>query len=984
MSRFDLIAFLAVLTCVSFVVGLRDVPLRQPAIGVVAPPPPQDAGERDGQLEVVAVADDGAPLSGATVRVLWEQGGLYYLAARATTDGSGRALLEGLPRGAAWVLVEADGRSRSSSQVVIDDELRRLQIVLAESHRLAVVVRDEHGDPIREATVLVTAGDPLPYGALTDVRGRARFEQIGASPWTVKASAAGFESITRSGVVADLTLELRRLGSLEVRVELPGGQPAIGAVVLISGSALWPARRTETDDSGAIRIAGLLSGSYDLRATLGELVSPSLHGFQLERGAHESVTLRLVSGRMVRALVVDGDEDDARVVPNADVVLAESGLSSFPLRGRTGTDGTVTLGPIGPGPATLAARAAEFVSSSAVAVPEKLEGPVRVGLVRGGTLLGEVVDTKDRPVDGASIEVVGTDRDGLPIADTPVTLAFRRTHFAWSLSGPTPLIPAGELGVMPGPVPPIPPPGAAIVPGGLATAIALPAGGEPEAEIDPWVTRWDGSFTARPVTPGRLRALVRHPAFVEELSELVTLSPGGEAKVKVVLRAGGAIEGRVVDSHGRPLAGVRVDLNALRGTLERTTITATDGAFAFAAVPEDVILSLARPDDPSRIVHRKAIEVKEGETTRVELTLPPQREEVRVSVRAEGAPVDAAQVTLLSVDPNVPLRQTWFTGGEGVVTVQDARGLDLRVVVEAPGFTRAFETIERAPAEIAITLVRGVIVTGRVTAVRGRKYLSHASVTVVSEGHRAAALSDSQGEFSLSDVEPGPVRVIVSHPEYATVELDALIVATGRADRPFELPAVDLPEPSAVEGEVVDAAGKPVSGARVAAGIVPAYLPAGALPPGLAVTDRKGRFTLSDLAPGKHDVEAYAPDVGRGVARGIEVVAGRATGGVRIRLVAGRTDSDPAVGASLALTLGERGSGDELEIVIVQVAAGSEAERAGVRVGDLVLSVDGVDVWSMSDARLRMSGREGSDVVLELDRNGALVRLRVAREPVRR
>jgi hypothetical protein len=93
----------------------------------------------------------------------------------------------------------------------------------------------------------------------------------------------------------------------------------------------------------------------------------------------------------------------------------------------------------------------------------------------------------------------------------------------------------------------------------------------------------------------------------------------------------------------------------------------------------------------------------------------------------------------------------------------------------------------------------------------------------------------------LRDVAPGAARVIASHPEYATTELDADRI-NGRADRPFELPTVDLAEPSAIEGEVVDSAGKPVSGARVGVGVVPAYLPAGTLPAGIAVTDRKGRF----------------------------------------------------------------------------------------------------------------------------------------------
>jgi hypothetical protein len=401
-------------------------------------------------------------------------------------------------------------------------------------------------------------------------------------------------------------------------------------------------------------------------------------------------------------------------------------------------------------------------------------------------------------------------------------------------------------------------------------------------------------------------------------------------------------------------------------------------------VPEEVLLSFARPEDPSRIVLRKSVEVEEEKTTRVEITLPGERESVRVKVVADRAPVDAAQVTLLSLDPAAPFRQTLFTGSEGVVEIGDARGLDLRVVVEAPGFTRTVMTYDQAPAEITIELSRGVIVMGRVTAIRGRKYLSNASVTLVGDGRRAAALTDGEGRFSLADVAPGAARLIVSHPEFAKAERDVTIERTARADRPFELEDVDLAEPSAIEGEVVDPAGKPVSGARVGAGVVPAYLPAGALPEGMAVTDRKGRFRLAGVAPGKVDLEAYAPDVGRGAKRGVEVTSGRATTGVRIQLVAGTADDDPAAQAGVAVTLGERGSGDAIEIVVVHVAAGSEAERAGIRSGDLVLAVDGVDVWSMSDARARLSGPNGTDVVIELDRDGASVRLRVAREAVRR
>jgi hypothetical protein len=107
--------------------------------------------------------------------------------------------------------------------------------------------------------------------------GRVTLRRLPPAPWTVKASAPGYESVERSGVTRDVTLALRRLGSIEVRVEHADGKPAPGAIVAIAGSSLWPARRAEANSEGFARIAGLLPGSYDLQATLGaEISEPTL------------------------------------------------------------------------------------------------------------------------------------------------------------------------------------------------------------------------------------------------------------------------------------------------------------------------------------------------------------------------------------------------------------------------------------------------------------------------------------------------------------------------------------------------------------------------------------------------------------------------------------------------------------------------------------------------------------------------------------
>jgi membrane-associated protease RseP (regulator of RpoE activity) len=168
----------------------------------------------------------------------------------------------------------------------------------------------------------------------------------------------------------------------------------------------------------------------------------------------------------------------------------------------------------------------------------------------------------------------------------------------------------------------------------------------------------------------------------------------------------------------------------------------------------------------------------------------------------------------------------------------------------------------------------------------------------------------------------------------------------------------------------------------VSVGVAPAYLPAGALPPGVAQTDGNGRFVLEGVAEGVHVLDALSSVAGRGQARDVEVQSGRVTDGVRITLTPSGGD-DLVEGGNVAMTLGERGTGAELEIVVIAVAPSGEAERAGVTAGDIIAGIDGSRSTTLSDARRRLSGRPGTDVVVELLRGNERVVLRIAREAVR-
>jgi hypothetical protein len=482
---------------------------------------------------------------------------------------------------------------------------------------------------------------------------------------------------------------MRKLGALAVHVVADGELPAAQAHVTVAGATLWPARSASTTDLGDVRIGGLFAGSYALRAVRGDEVSPIELGVILAPGEEKAITLKLAPGRWVSVRVTDGETDDAPPVASARIALAEGGLSPFPLESTTDSKGRAKLGPIAPGGgmSSVGARADGFVSR-VVAVADPPPAETRIALVRAGVLTGRVVDARGFPIDGATIEIVGTDPSGAPIWDDPRRTSFQAAHFDAMLSGPAPLLPAGELGVTPGPVPRIPSREFSLgLRGPAGWAMGAHVSPSTQVAAEPWVTRSDGTFRVAPASPGRVRAVVRHPQFVETQSDLVTLAPGGEANLEIVMHAGGSLQGRLLDARDRPVEGARVVVSAMRGSLERATRTASDGSFAFASLPDTVSLTAGLDDSDDQPEVRMALAVPEGSRKEVTIHLPEPRGVLAVSVvDGRGDPIEAVQVSAASLASDAPLRTTAFTDKRGGAALRRARGVPLRLEARAPGY----------------------------------------------------------------------------------------------------------------------------------------------------------------------------------------------------------------------------------------------------------------------------------------------------------
>ena len=931
-------------------------------------------GQRDAALRVQVLGDEGGALQDALVRVFLVQDEQAALAAETRSNAAGVTDFASLPRGDAWVLVYAAGRARVSTPVRLVEGRREARVVLPEAHALDVTVIDGAERPIVGAAIEVVSADPLVSPGRSDEQGLSRHDRLGGGPFVVRVRAPGYDEVVHQAVAPGaLRVKLERMGALLVSVVDEDGHGMPEATVLVAGPSLWPARSATTDANGTVRIGGLKAGVYDLKARTGSRVSATEIGVSLRQAEDKAIRLALEPGRMAKISVVDGVEAGAAPVPSASVVLAEQGLSSFPLEGTTDAQGVVVLGPVAKGSASVSARAPGFVPRGAVLLaPDKSE--LRVPLARGGTVVGEVVDDRGDPVEGAFIEIVGVDDEGMPIDETASVDAFQGQHFASVLGGPRPLLPVGELGVMAGPVPDLP----------HAGVQATPA--PPHVEHDPWRSAAEGRFHCAPVAPGRIRVIARHAEYVEGLGDAVSLRAGGEVRARVVLRRGGLLTGRVLEEDRTPVSGARVEIAAIQGALARTLFASKDGSFELASVPEEVLVSVARPGALADVVARVVVSVPNGERRRIEVLLPKPRDAMTIRVVDDrGYPVSRVEVKAVALDPKVSLWRTIFTNDDGEAALPDAVGLALRLTLLRPTKAPRIELVDPAPPTFSLVLREGIEATGMVTSRDGRDRVSGAEITLYTLSGARRSRTDSEGRFVVKDLAMGRVRMVVTHPRHARAEVVREVADATRV----ALDPIDLDEAGEVSGEVVDEAGAPLVGARVASGTVPSYLPIGPLPTDVAVTDKNGHFVLRGVAAGEAHIEAYLADRGRAAADHVDVVPGRSTDDVRITFAGEPTTVvEPKGAGSIAVTLAERTEDGKKHLVVILVAANSEAELAGVEPGDRLTAVNGRVVRSLESARESLSGPLAEDVALELSRDqGSGWRpwmVRVRRERVRR
>lgn len=159
--------------------------------------------------------------------------------------------------------------------------------------------------------------------------------------------------------------------------------------------------------------------------------------------------------------------------------------------------------------------------------------------------------------------------------------------------------------------------------------------------------------------------------------------------------AGGALEGRVFDAQGGALPGATVSATNAATGFSRTTVTASDGAFRFLALPigiYDVEVAL----EGFSTYTQSGVQIRVASTTTIDVTLKLATVEETITVTSE-APLlntEAAIGTVVSQQEleNLPLNGRQFAN----------------LGVLAPGTTLAYNTDPTKPGQLVIALNGGI------------------------------------------------------------------------------------------------------------------------------------------------------------------------------------------------------------------------------------------------------------------------------------
>lgn len=623
-------------------------------------------------------------------------------------------------------------------------------------------------------------------------------------PGTYEANGEAIRAMggARSGRVSGSDRERGGTATLTGRVFDEGGKAVSGAIVSLAGSGFWPARSVESGADGRFVWRKVPAGVYELRVSKGPLVAPPLEGLILDAGSRRAFGVQLAEGWTVAGQVVDALGGGA--VAGAEVTVATGALGLHTRSATSGPQGRFEVEGVVGAEQSLYVDAEGFVIAGPL-IQGVDDGPILVRLERAARIEGRVVDEAGWPIVNASVRAFGDQADTIrPLGDS--------------------------LNVTEGPVPPI-----------------SAAGGSGLAFVGQVSTGSDGGFEIENLRPGGYTVAVSHPEYAPSGADRVEVSAGDtRTGVRVVMRTGTELTGRVVDERGYGLEAIPVELQASDERAARMTVTGDDGSFSFPGVRGEVVVTALPYDLPPA---REAVTVEQGARVVVELALSTALNTLRGLVVDDGGfGIDGVLLTVTSDDPSKPVRRSAKSDAAGTFSVPALPEPPYTVSAEHPAYSRTRLRDVEEVDDLRIVMSAGVTLIGEVLDDWTGDELP--GVRVRLEGENAhETRSRGDGSFVFRQVPRGTYDVSFSHRDYEGQTRRVVLEPPRYVDRPQELETIRLEPGGVVEGEVLDRNSDPVAGAEVTWDEPPRWDRA-------VRTDGSGRFRLPGVPAGVHWISA--------------------------------------------------------------------------------------------------------------------------------
>ncbi|MBV8757026.1 MAG: carboxypeptidase regulatory-like domain-containing protein, partial [Deltaproteobacteria bacterium] len=429
---------------------------------------------------------------------------------------------------------------------------------------------------------------------------------------------------------------------------------AVIAAVVVAAVALWALLlRHSSHESAAVQTP---------HTSPGDRARP-------ERGApddRESQPSVLVDDDPKGSLRLEGQVVDADDHP---VAAATVTLSSNPPRtATTEADGSFAFDALVARPYTLTARAKQGIAGPVTARLSERSDPVVLHLRPGAKVTVTVVGGDSKPIDGATVELRGTDsqrqttKAGTTTFDAVVPGGYQVAAWADGLARTLQWLQVGagdhtvKLILMPG----APVAGRVVDEKGAGVAGARVTfhgasdwSQQADDRYDAVTSGKDGAFQFAALPSGSFRFAASHPDFAPGQSTMVTLDGKHEhTGITITVGAGATVRGTVVDTQGKPVAGARVRIgrSSRRGMIfepPRQAYSDGNGAFELKGLPRHELVAVAMHETGAS--KNEDVDTTNGDVGNVKLVIDITGTISGIVVDPQGQPVEGVQV---SAGPN--------------------------------------------------------------------------------------------------------------------------------------------------------------------------------------------------------------------------------------------------------------------------------------------------------------------------------------------